>query len=539
MILPHSNGPYLRGVPLIIVIVLSWLWPTSASPLVLRSGYVTGAAGQTVDPNIHFLQGPPNSGFNRPLGFTPVDFATARHGLPARITTVEPQWRFENVSNDSLLNYDPWARWINDTGAYASGGSALYAMDFYVWPSPNDSVTMDLRFAADDQLGDNSNSHVSGVYIGAGGDSSRVAPVPGTNGIGLCCLPVREFGFNRDITSYVTPGLNTLYLYVHDTGGSAGLLFSALVDVWGTVPSFAPVARIPFRTGNSTGGPGTQDTLINMLVGPPMSPWPSPFTASQFDSARAGPHPLLVSGLANGAWISSLNYSSTNWDLYDSQAKWINNTGSSALVDGIANTCLYALDLDLPDGFDYALFVADFATDDECGTSTVPGIYINELPLPRTKGVSSFNAAYSYQANITPYVVPGHNTLYVYNKNVAGPSGVIMSGRVVLYARDLVDGVTTEISSEPDIRLSVWPNPSTARTMFVVTTSLVQNLTARIVDVAGREVRLLHRGTLEPGRHEFAWDGLDDAGHKVPPGVYLAYTETATSSRSTRIVRVE
>ena len=40
---------------------------------------------------------------------------------------------------------------------------------------------------------------------------------------------------SRKVASLVVPGLNTLYLYVKDTGGPAGLQFSADIEIQGTV----------------------------------------------------------------------------------------------------------------------------------------------------------------------------------------------------------------------------------------------------------------------------------------------------------------
>jgi hypothetical protein len=42
-----------------------------------------------------------------------------------------------------------------------------------------------------------------------------------------------------------------------------------------------------------------------------------------------------------------------------------------------------------------------------------------------------------------------------------------------------------------------------------------------VYDLAGRMVRVLHDGLLEAGRHDFAWDGTDQAGSLARSGVYL------------------
>ncbi len=43
-----------------------------------------------------------------------------------------------------------------------------------------------------------------------------------------------------------------------------------------------------------------------------------------------------------------------------------------------------------------------------------------------------------------------------------------------------------------------------------------------LFDLAGRRVRTLVHGALEPGRHAFSWDGRGDQGAHLAPGIYVA-----------------
>jgi len=84
-----------------------------------------------------------------------------------------------------------------------------------------------------------------------------------------------------------------------------------------------------------------------------------------------------------------------------------------------------------------------------------------------------------------------------------------------------------------------WPNP------FTRTTSLNFDLPqaghARIVvfDVAGRAVKQLLSSDLPAGSHAVVWDGTDDAGRVVHPGVYFYRLEAAGTTAARRMVRVE
>lgn len=46
-------------------------------------------------------------------------------------------------------------------------------------------------------------------------------------------------------------------------------------------------------------------------------------------------------------------------------------------------------------------------------------------------------------------------------------------------------------------------------------------LKLEIYDLAGRRWRVVHEGLQQSGRFSFSWNGLDDEGGRVPPGVYL------------------
>jgi hypothetical protein len=60
---------------------------------------------------------------------------------------------------------------------------------------------------------------------------------------------------------------------------------------------------------------------------------------------------------------------------------------------------------------------------------------------------------------------------------------------------------------------------------------------ARIVDVQGRTVRLLHAGILGRGVTTIAWDGRSDAGQPLGAGLYFLRLATPIGTSTTRIVR--
>jgi flagellar hook assembly protein FlgD len=59
-----------------------------------------------------------------------------------------------------------------------------------------------------------------------------------------------------------------------------------------------------------------------------------------------------------------------------------------------------------------------------------------------------------------------------------------------------------------------------------------------VLDLFGRRVATLWDGPLGAGRREWLWDGRDDAGSPVPPGVYVALAEAGTTRLTRRLVLV-
>jgi flagellar hook assembly protein FlgD len=59
-----------------------------------------------------------------------------------------------------------------------------------------------------------------------------------------------------------------------------------------------------------------------------------------------------------------------------------------------------------------------------------------------------------------------------------------------------------------------------------------------IVDVQGRQVRNLHRGSMASGPHTLVWDGRSSSGQSSAPGIYFAVLRFSNETRTQRIVRV-
>jgi subtilisin family serine protease len=87
-------------------------------------------------------------------------------------------------------------------------------------------------------------------------------------------------------------------------------------------------------------------------------------------------------------------------------------------------------------------------------------------------------------------------------------------------------------------RLSVWaqPNPFTGRTRLSVQLPAAGSIDLRIFDNSGRVVRTLARGSAVPTRAVFTWEGRNDQGSVVAPGIYFYRVQSATAQAWGKVI---
>jgi flagellar hook assembly protein FlgD len=67
----------------------------------------------------------------------------------------------------------------------------------------------------------------------------------------------------------------------------------------------------------------------------------------------------------------------------------------------------------------------------------------------------------------------------------------------------------------------VLANPAREGTMFRFGLPRTAPIVFTIIDPRGREIRTLGRGQWPGGDHVVRWDGRDEAGNRVPSGLYF------------------
>jgi len=83
------------------------------------------------------------------------------------------------------------------------------------------------------------------------------------------------------------------------------------------------------------------------------------------------------------------------------------------------------------------------------------------------------------------------------------------------------------------------PNPFRTRTTIAFSLPEAGRVDLVVYDVAGRLIRRLHDGaSLPAGPHEVTWEGLDQGGRAVAPGVYYYRLESGDRSVTRRMLRL-
>jgi photosystem II stability/assembly factor-like uncharacterized protein len=85
------------------------------------------------------------------------------------------------------------------------------------------------------------------------------------------------------------------------------------------------------------------------------------------------------------------------------------------------------------------------------------------------------------------------------------------------------------------IEMANHPNPFSESTTLRFALSVPSEVSLKVYDLAGREVRTLESGDFGIGDHGVRWDGKNDEGRRVAAGVYFASLRTGQGVATTRL----
>jgi len=118
----------------------------------------------------------------------------------------------------------------------------------------------------------------------------------------------------------------------------------------------------------------------------------------------------------------------------------------------------------------------------------------------------------------------------------ANPGGEIRGQILFLPGAEALLGVDGPPRALPG--LAAAPNPFANRTSLTFNLARTGNVSLAIMSVDGRRVRTVEPALFAPGPHSYEWDGLDDEGRAVAPGVYFAVVHLPDGDITTRLARL-
>ena len=121
-----------------------------------------------------------------------------------------------------------------------------------------------------------------------------------------------------------------------------------------------------------------------------------------------------------------------------------------------------------------------------------------------------------------------------YTARKGGGSFRLVSASVQFGGRPAGDGGAVVAARS----LAAWPSPYKGGALNVSFAIPSRSGAAEItlLDLAGRRVRTLERGTLEAGRRVLSWDGRDDSGRYVANGVYFLVSRAGGQESKLKLV---
>lgn len=95
---------------------------------------------------------------------------------------------------------------------------------------------------------------------------------------------------------------------------------------------------------------------------------------------------------------------------------------------------------------------------------------------------------------------------------------------------DCVPGPTSITPQLPVARLTSFPNPFSEWTQIDISLTEAVTVEVAVYAVDGSRIRALGKRALPAGNTSVTWDGTDDAGNRVPSGVYLVRVDGRASA---------
>ncbi len=172
------------------------------------------------------------------------------------------------------------------------------------------------------------------------------------------------------------------------------------------------------------------------------------------------------------------------------------------------------------DGQDNSLFSLQLLKMDEALPTTVEDAPLDSLQAGEFQ-LPGFGVGYDTLVAVSAHITSAGDKQYTYSTGT-------------LAGIDLTDLPAHEVGSAH--LFGNRPNPFSPRTTIVFSLPERQSARLSVYDASGRLVKALVSGEMDAGCTAVTWDGLDERGDTVAPGVFYSRLETGNMTLSRRMV---
>ena len=100
---------------------------------------------------------------------------------------------------------------------------------------------------------------------------------------------------------------------------------------------------------------------------------------------------------------------------------------------------------------------------------------------------------------------------------------------------DIVEVTVGNIPDEYKL-LQNYPNPFNPSTMIRYQVPQKSNVTIKVYNLLGREIKTLFNGPVQPGYHDVEWNGLNNHGIQMSSGIYIYRMTAGTFTGSGKMI---
>ena len=97
----------------------------------------------------------------------------------------------------------------------------------------------------------------------------------------------------------------------------------------------------------------------------------------------------------------------------------------------------------------------------------------------------------------------------------------INDGNIYYLKYDIITGISNSQNKSIIKKLNIYPNPIRTQTTIEFITSKEQRINVSLYNLNGQHIKTFMNENTQPGKYSIIWNGKDQNGKEVKPGLYL------------------